>query len=74
MPRLPAVSGREAVAAFQKAGFVAVRRRGRHIAMTKAGHPHTLSIPDDREVRTGILRTLIRQAGLTVDEFVELLR
>lgn len=73
MPRLPAVSGRECVAAFEKAGFKIGRRRGSHIVMVKAGHPQTLSIPDHREIRPGTLRSLIRQAELTVDEFAGLL-
>ena len=46
MPKLPAVSGREAVAIFERTEFQVVRRRGRHIIMTRRGHAATLSIPD----------------------------
>jgi len=74
MARLPQVSGREAVAAFERAGFVIRRRRGSHIAMTKAGFPATLSIPDHRQIKPGTLRSQIRKAGLSVDEFLGLLR
>ena len=74
MAALPRVSGREAVAAFERAGFAVRRRRASHIVLTKAGFPQTLSVPDHREVRMGTLRGLIRKAGLTVDEFVVLLR
>jgi predicted RNA binding protein YcfA (HicA-like mRNA interferase family) len=74
MPRLPQVSGRQAVAAFEKAGFRVTRQRGSHIAMVKAGWRQTLSVPDHPFLRSGTLRALIRQAGLTVDEFVDLLR
>ena len=73
MAQLPRVSGREAIAAFERAGFTVRRRRASHIVMTRPGHPQTLSIPDHREVRAGTLRSLIRKAGLTVDEFVSLL-
>lgn len=73
MPRLPRMSGREAVAAFERAGFQVRRRRGAHIIMTRPGLPETLSIPDHRELKTGTLRALIRKAGLTVERFEELL-
>ena len=45
-------------------------RRGSHIIMTKEGEIATLSIPDHKEVAKGTLRSLIRSANLTVDEFV----
>ena len=74
MARLPQVSGREAVAAFQRAGFEIKRQRGSHIAMTKAGSLHTLSIPDHSQIKPGTLRSQIRKAGLTVEEFIALLK
>ncbi|MBI4285549.1 MAG: type II toxin-antitoxin system HicA family toxin [Chloroflexi bacterium] len=74
MLQLPVVSGKEAVAAFKRAGWRETRREGSHIILTKAGLPVTLSVPDHREVRRGTLRSLIRQAGLSVEEFVFLLK
>jgi predicted RNA binding protein YcfA (HicA-like mRNA interferase family) len=74
MPRLPKISGRGAVAAFERAGFEARRRRGSHIVMVKPGLPETLSVPDHPELRVGTLRALIRKAGLSVEEFLALLR
>jgi predicted RNA binding protein YcfA (HicA-like mRNA interferase family) len=53
MPRLPSVSGWEAVAAFERAGFAVRRQRGSHIILTKPGHPVTLSVPDHRELKVG---------------------
>jgi len=73
MAPLPAVSGRQAVAAFERAGFEVRRQRGSHIILTKAGVAATLSVPDHRRLRTGTLRALIRKAGLTPDGFVALL-
>ncbi|MCH8853195.1 MAG: type II toxin-antitoxin system HicA family toxin [Planctomycetes bacterium] len=73
MARLPRVSGRQAVRAFEHAGFVVRRRRGSHVILVKSGSPVTLSVPDHREVATGTLRGLIRNAGMTVDEFRDLL-
>lgn len=74
MHRLPVVSGRQVVRAFERAGWKVSRREGSHIILTKAGMTVTLSIPDHREIRRGTLRSLIRNAGLTVEEFVSLLR
>ena len=74
MPRVPKVSGRQAVAAFERVGFEVRRRRGSHIVMVKRGFPETLSVPDHRQLRPGTLRALIRKAGLDVEEFLALLR
>ena len=74
MPRLPRVSGRQAVSAFEKAGFQVRRQRGSHVIMTKRNSPETLSIPGHRQLKPGTLRALIRKAGLSVEEFRELAR
>jgi predicted RNA binding protein YcfA (HicA-like mRNA interferase family) len=71
---LPVVSGREAVTAFGKVGYAVDRQRGSHIIVRQTDPPHRrLTIPDHRELRKGTLRALIRQAGLSVEEFVALL-
>lgn len=73
--RLPVISGREAVQAFEKAGFVLLARRGKgsHMIVAREDPPTILTIPQARELKRGLLRALIRQAGMTVDEFVALL-
>jgi predicted RNA binding protein YcfA (HicA-like mRNA interferase family) len=69
------VSGREAVRAFERVGFAVDRQRGSHIQLRQVSAPHRrLTVPDHRTLAKGLLRALIRDAGLTVDEFVELLR
>jgi predicted RNA binding protein YcfA (HicA-like mRNA interferase family) len=71
---LPVISGREAVRAFGKVGYATDRQRGSPIILRQAESPHRrLTIPDHKELRKGTLRALIRQAGLSVDEFVALL-
>ena len=70
MPSLPLVSGREVVRAFQAIGWQVARQRGSHIVLVKEGQTATLSVPDHKEVAKGTLRSLIRAAGITVDEFV----
>lgn len=65
-------SGAEAVQKFQRAGWSAVRQKGSHVMLTKPGYQWTLSIPQHDELGPGLLRKLIRQAGLTIEEFNEL--
>jgi predicted RNA binding protein YcfA (HicA-like mRNA interferase family) len=73
MPQLPVVSGREARRAFEKAGWVFNRQRGSHMILVRPGVAVNLSIPDHRELDRGLLRGLIRDAGMTVEEFTKLL-
>jgi predicted RNA binding protein YcfA (HicA-like mRNA interferase family) len=73
MPSLPAISGAEAVRAFQKAGWTVQRQKGSHVILTRPNSVYNLSIPQSRTVPRGTLRDAIRKAGLTVDEFIALL-
>ena len=70
MPHLPVLSRRRVVRVFGKLGWEIARQRGSHIILIKEGSIATLSVPDHREVARGTLRSLIRDAGLTVNEFV----
>ena len=69
MPQLPTLSGAQTVRIFQRLGWTVARQRGGHVIMTKPGELVTLSVPNHSTVAKGTLRTLIRSAGLTVDEF-----
>jgi predicted RNA binding protein YcfA (HicA-like mRNA interferase family) len=73
MPQLPVVSGREARRVFERAGWAFNRQRGSHMILTRPGMPINLSIPDHRELDRGLLRGLIRDAGMSVAEFLALL-
>ncbi len=66
MSELPAVSGREAIRAYQTVGFKVVRIEGSHHILKKPGHPFVLSIPvhGNKPLKRGTLRRLIRDAGL----------
>lgn len=68
---LPVISTRETIKAFSKVGFEVIpgRGKGSHVVMHKPNWPTILTIPDRRELRRGTLRSLIRDAGLTVEEF-----
>jgi predicted RNA binding protein YcfA (HicA-like mRNA interferase family) len=69
MARLPVLSGQEVVQAFQALGWT-VARSGNHIILVREGHSASLSVPTHKQVARGTLRSLIRDAGLTVAEFV----
>ncbi len=74
MPKLPRVSGREAARAFEALGYEIVRQRGSHLRLRDSdGARRSLTVPDHGELKTGLLRRLIRDAGVSVDEFIELL-
>ncbi len=75
MKKLQLISGREAVQALQKVGYEIDHQAGSHIILRHINSPHRrLSVPDHKTLAKGTLRALIRQAGLTVEEFNELLR
>lgn len=71
MPSLPALSGRSVVKVFESFGWEVTRQRGSHIILVKDNHNVTLSVPDHKEIAKGTLRSLIRAAGMTVEEFVK---
>lgn len=74
MSKLPNVSGREIVKAMNKLGYEFDRQRGSHIILRQGAAPHRrLTIPDHREVAKGTLRSILREAGVTVDELKGLL-
>ena len=73
MARLANISGKEAVQGFQKAGWQVSGQVGSHVVMVKPGIRVNLSIPQHKELSVGTLRALIRHAGLTVEEFLDLL-
>ena len=71
---LPRVSGREVVKALRKIGYEQDRQRGSHIVLRQTFEPYRrVVVPDHAEVAKGTLRAIIRQVGLTVDEFKALL-
>ena len=72
MSRLPVCSGRDAVRAFGKVGYAVDHQTGSHIILRHSNR-RRLTVPDHRELAKGTLRSLIREAGLTVDQFTALL-
>jgi len=73
MGKLTNISGSEAAKAFSKAGWQPIGQVGSQLVMVKPGVRANLSIPQHKELSKGTLRALIRNAGLSVDEFLNLL-
>ena len=74
MSKLPVVSGHEAVRAFERIGYTVDHQTGSHIVLRHNDPPHRrLTVPNHKTLAKRTLRSLIRQAGMNVEEFRELL-
>ena len=76
MSRLPAVSGRRVMRTLERAGFVLARVKGSHHVMEHRDDPaRTTTVPvhGSKTLRKGTLSSILKQAGLTLEEFVALL-
>ena len=68
----PDVSGERAVRAFGRIGFVVDHQTGSHVILVHAQDPmKRLTVPQHRALKPGTLRQLIKQAGLTIEEFID---
>jgi predicted RNA binding protein YcfA (HicA-like mRNA interferase family) len=72
MPSLPRVSGAEAIRALERLGFAFVRQRGSPVVLRREAIGCV--VPNHRELKTGTLAGVLKQAGVSVEEFVEALR
>ena len=75
MSGLPAVNGRQVIRALERGGFVLVRIKGSHHVMEHAVDARTTTVPvhAGKSLRKGTLRAILKQAELTVEEFILLL-
>jgi predicted RNA binding protein YcfA (HicA-like mRNA interferase family) len=74
VPKLPVVSGIEIVKALAKIGYETDHQTGSHIILRQKEYPYRrLTIPNHKEIAKGTLRAIIRQAGLTLEELLEIL-
>ena len=71
MPRLPVISGAQAVRIFERLGWHVDRQRGSHVILIKSGSSVSLSVPMHRELAPGTLRAIIRIAGVTLQGFLQ---
>jgi predicted RNA binding protein YcfA (HicA-like mRNA interferase family) len=73
MSKLPQVSGQECLRALEKRDFYLKRQEGSHMVMRRDNPFAQVVVPNHKELDRGTLRAIIRQVGLSVDEFVQLL-
>lgn len=73
MTPLPRISGNKCIAALRRAGFEKDRQTGSHVILVRSEPYGMAVVPVHKELGPGLLRSIIRQTGMTVEEFVELL-
>jgi predicted RNA binding protein YcfA (HicA-like mRNA interferase family) len=71
MPKLPRISGSQIVRALQRLGFEVARQRGSHIILRRGASGCV--VPNHREVKVGTLAGVLRQAGISAEEFISAL-
>ena len=73
MPKLPRISSREAIRALNRLGFEKVRQTGSHVVMKKDTDGGVIGcvVPVHQELRIGTLNSILKQAQITPDEFIE---
>jgi len=72
MARLPRVSGAETIGALERLGFAVVRQRGSHVILRR--DVIGCVVPNHRELKTGTLAGVLKQAGVSAEQFIEALR
>jgi len=74
MPKLPVISGKDVIKALKKIGFETDHQTGSHIILRQREVPHRrLTVPNHGEIAKGTLLAIIKEAGLTREEFLKLL-
>jgi predicted RNA binding protein YcfA (HicA-like mRNA interferase family) len=73
MPKLPRTSGRKAIRALERLGFVQVRQRGSHITLKRVTDEGVTgcTVPAHDEIAKGTLQSILKQAQVTLEEFLE---
>ena len=74
MSKLPTVSASECIQVLEKTGFYIHRQKGSHITMRRSDPRKSVTVPNHKELAKGMLRKIIADAELTVDQFIELLK
>ena len=74
MTKLPVISGRRCIKVLEKIGFYFKRQEGSHITLRRNFPFSQVTVPEHKELDRGTLRSIIRTAGISVEEFVKLLK
>jgi len=70
---LRGISGKMAVSALEKAGFIVLRQKGSHCLLYKKGKPLLVIPIHSKDLKIGLLKKEIKKAGLTIEQFEALL-
>ena len=70
-PSLPHITGAEAIRALQKLGFVIARQKGSHVILRRGSSGCV--VPNHKEIKIGTLSSVLKQAGLSAEEFMSAL-
>ncbi|BAQ65431.1 type II toxin-antitoxin system HicA family toxin [Geminocystis sp. NIES-3709] len=73
MTKIPNISGKVCIKALAKIGYYQKRQEGSHIILRKDSPFSQIVVPNHKNIANGTLRTIIKNAGLTIDEFINLL-
>lgn len=73
MPKLPLVSGKTAIKVFIKIGYQIMRQRGSHIRLHHL-HKKPLTVPDHKVLGRGLLRKLLKDSELSIEDFIKLIK
>ena len=72
--RMPVVSGKDLIKMLEKKHFKIASRKGSHVTLVRNDPPGHLTVPYHREINRGTLSSILRQAGLSRDDFLDLYR
>lgn len=72
MPKLPLVSGTEVIRTLERLGFIVLRQKGSHIILRRG--PTGCVVLNHREIKTGTVSGILKQASVSAEEFIETLR
>lgn len=73
MPPLPVVSGMETRKALERAGWLFVRQKGSHMSLFNPDTNRQVTVPNHKDIDKGTLKSILKQANLSVDEFLIIL-
>lgn len=71
MAKLPGINHLDAIRAFEKAGFQIARQGRKHVVMTDG--TRFLTVPRNNPIHSYTMAGIVRDAGLSIDEFKKLL-
>lgn len=73
MPKLPTISGEKAIKTFIKIGYQPIRQKGSHVRLHHISK-NPLTIPNHKVLGKGLIRKLLRDSEISVNEFIKLLK